>query len=521
MESGFPLGNCVREFMILPLLMTGLGTGKPSGASGSLIMQRLRGVSFAMVFVIGLWEMLAGVSPGVAQAENAVPGPTEYLSLEQCIRIALESNPSLMIAGERLNIAGKDVSDAYGAFLPDISLNRNWNNSDRTDFGVQKFQPTIVDSIQLRDNFTGDLVTWYSQASLPAGTENQVTNSKYKDWNGRATMNLFSGFSKFSSLSSAKHGHAAAEATLGYNRELVVQDVITAYFNLLRFQKLEEVALDAKGQATKELTRTETYFRLGSAAKSDVLQQKVRLENTKLDLVVAHNSVANAFADLAFIMNRPLAEEFAVDSSVLITDFPVESVEGLYKEALAQRLDLQSSEQQLAARRKDITSASSNLWPQVNLNGSYTRYNNESPFKFGAQESESISYGYSVSWNIFDRMRTINSRSRAKANARIAEYELEQARQNAQVEVRQLHNSLVEAKERANVSRETIEQSQEELRLARERFRVGAGTTLDVIVAQVNLANSRAQEVQAKCDFLIAQAQLNRAVGRPVRLGSP
>ena len=111
-------------------------------------------------------------------------------------------------------------------------------------------------------------------------------------------------------------------------------------------------------------------------------------------------------------------------------------------------------------------------------------------------------------------MRTWTGRSKAKANARIAEYEFEQARMNVQVEIRQLHTTLVEAAERADVSRETIVQSQEELRLAQERFRVGAGTTLDVIVAQVNLANSRGQEVQAMCDFLIAESKLNRAVGR-------
>ena len=108
-------------------------------------------------------------------------------------------------------------------------------------------------------------------------------------------------------------------------------------------------------------------------------------------------------------------------------------------------------------------------------------------------------------------MQTWTGRSQAKANARIAEYELQQAKLNVQVEIRQLHNSLVEARERAHVSQETIIQSEEELRLAQERFRVGAGTTLDIIVAQANLANSRAQEVQAMCDFLIAQT---RCTGR-------
>jgi outer membrane protein TolC len=73
---------------------------------------------------------------------------------------------------------------------------------------------------------------------------------------------------------------------------------------------------------------------------------------------------------------------------------------------------------------------------------------------------------------------------------------------------------MVEARERADVSRETIAQSQEELRLATERFRVGAGTTLDLIRAQNNLASARAEEVRAVVEFMAAKVQLDRAVGR-------
>ena len=57
------------------------------------------------------------------------------------------------------------------------------------------------------------------------------------------------------------------------------------------------------------------------------------------------------------------------------------------------------------------------------------------------------------------------------------------------------------------------------MRLAQERFRVGAGTQLDRITAEMNLASARAEEVQAVCDYLIARARLWRAVGRFNRLG--
>ena len=425
----------------------------------------------------------------LAQESAAVDSDMPVLSLDDCVRVALQDSPTLLISEERRHLASKDVSNAYGSFLPDLNVGTNWQKSERTDYDVE--QPPN----------SGTLI-------------DQTIQTKYKDINGRANLNVFSGFSKFSALSSAKSGLQAAEATVGYTRELVAEDVIAAYFNLLRYQRLLDVAIETRDQAAKELERTETYFRLGSAAKSDVLQQRVRLENTKLDLVVADNTVKMAFADLAFSMNRPMASGFNIDSSVLDTDYAVESVTELYGEALGTRKDIKSTEHNVDARNKDVTTASANLLPRVDLFASFNQYNNESPYILGAQKSGNTAFGYSVSWNIFDRMQSINGRSKAKANARIAAYELEQARMNVQVEIRQLHNSLVEARERAHVSRETIVQSEEELRLAQERFRVGAGTTLDVIVAQVNLANSRAQEVQAMCDFLIAETQMARAVGR-------
>ncbi len=452
--------------------------------------------------------------PGQAGAQETVQVDSDMpvLTLQDCIDLALQRSTSLLISEERRYIAAKDVTGAKGAFLPDLSLSHRWNKSERTDFDVDQYEYSNQPFYTF--DSAGDSTLWLRQVAMQTGLDDETIRSTYKDLSGTASLNLFAGFRKFADLGSAKSSLRAAEASRDYTRELVVEDVITAYFNLLRYVRLLEVAIDTRDKAAKELERTETYFRLGSAAKSDVLQQRVRLENTRLDVVVADNTVKKAFADLAFVMNRPLASPFRVDFSVLDTDYQVEDVDLLYREALERRLDLASNEYNLDARNKQVTSASSNLLPRIDLQVSHTRYTNDSPYKFGSQKSSNTSWGYSVSWNIFDRMQTLTSRSKAKANARIAEYELEQARLNAQVEIRQLFNTMVEARERAKVSRETIKQSKEELRLAQERFRVGAGTTLDIIVAQANLANSRAQEVQAMCDFLIGQAKMDRAVGR-------
>ncbi len=428
--------------------------------------------------------LLAMALPAAAQTE--APRPVQDLA--RCIEIALAASPSVAIASEQTGVAAAEKRRALGAFLPSLSLGRQWSKSERTDFDV----------IDVLTDQKTDL----------------DTKSAYESYSADSRLDLFSGFGKFGSLKAAKRELAAAQADESYSRQLVIQNVAGAYFELLRNERLLTVAEGSRDVAQRELEKSETYYRLGSVAKSDVLQAKVRLQQTMLDVVRARNSVEQSFADLAHAMNVPLAERFDIDSSLLERDYPMPDLGSLYDEALANRADVMSGSLRVEARRGDVTSANSGLLPSLTLFASYTRYKNESPYRFGAQESDNLQYGYSVDWAIFDRMQTLSGRSQAKARERIAEYDLTQKKLDVQLEVRRLYNSLAEARERISLSRETIEQAREELRLAQERFKVGAGTTLDRINAEVNLAQAQADEVQGICDYLTYSVQLDRAAGR-------
>jgi outer membrane protein len=436
----------------------------------------------------------AATTAAGADSAAAAAAPLPVLTLSECVDIALHSSLAIASAGASRDQAASGVTGAYGSFLPSISLNAQSGKNEHTDLGVE-----------LSDGVYGD---------------NTFTSSS-SSYGGSVGLNVFDGLRKYGSLKSARASLKAADASAGYTREQVIVNVAAAYFNLLRYERLLEVAAESRDLAAKELDRMDVYFKLGSAARSDVLQSKVRHEQTKLEVVRAQNSVEQAFANLAYSMNRPLAQRFAIERAALATDFSLDALDALYAEALQKRLDLQSREYGVEAAHGDFLAAQAGFWPSLDLFRSYSHSKNESPYRFGAQKAEDWSWGYRVSWSIFDRLQTVSGRSQAKARERAADYQLQQARLDAQLEVRQIYNSLVEARERASLSRETITQAEEALRLAEERFRVGAGTTLDTITAQVNLAKARSDEVQAVCDYLINAAALDRAVGRAVRyLGS-
>ena len=54
----------------------------------------------------------------------------------------------------------------------------------------------------------------------------------------------------------------------------------------------------------------------------------------------------------------------------------------------------------------------------------------------------------------------------------------------------------------------------EDLRVQQERYRVGAGTILDLLTSQAALTQAQTNLVQARFNYLIARAQLEALAGR-------
>jgi len=53
----------------------------------------------------------------------------------------------------------------------------------------------------------------------------------------------------------------------------------------------------------------------------------------------------------------------------------------------------------------------------------------------------------------------------------------------------------------------------EALRVTQDRYRLGAGTLLDLLTAEANLTQAQVSQIQARFDYLNARAQLEALVG--------
>jgi len=119
----------------------------------------------------------------------------------------------------------------------------------------------------------------------------------------------------------------------------------------------------------------------------------------------------------------------------------------------------------------------------------------------------------SVSMPLFDGGRI--SGEQAVARAALARAQIERAELARQVEedVRRARVALVSAQERVRVAHQSESVADEELRVARNRFKSGVSTNLEVDNAQTSLATAREDRVRALADQAQARYDLARATG--------
>jgi outer membrane protein len=161
-----------------------------------------------------------------------------------------------------------------------------------------------------------------------------------------------------------------------------------------------------------------------------------------------------------------------------------------------------------------VTTARSAYYPNLQAFGSYQwdgySYANAG---LGNPTVNGWTFGLQSTWSIFDGRATDGRVRQAKSlleQARIAKAseDLE-----IDVEVRQAMSSLQEAAELVDASKQTIDQAAEALRLADAKFHAGSATQLDVLTSQVSLTQAKTDQLTANYNYLVALANVRKAIG--------
>jgi outer membrane protein TolC len=117
-------------------------------------------------------------------------------------------------------------------------------------------------------------------------------------------------------------------------------------------------------------------------------------------------------------------------------------------------------------------------------------------------------------FNVFDGLATRRRVERAKQEHHHAMELTTLLTDQIGLQVRTAHSELGAAAERQKHARRATTLAERSLSIVQDRYSEGLSTLVELLEAETALTRSRAREVEARRDLLVAKATLELAVGR-------
>ncbi|PJC02867.1 MAG: hypothetical protein CO071_00895, partial [Gallionellales bacterium CG_4_9_14_0_8_um_filter_59_50] len=283
----------------------------------------------------------------------------------------------------------------------------------------------------------------------------------------------------------------AAQAGDQAARQRVIFQVIQAYQGAHTAHAYVNVAQQAHAAAEAYVKTTQNLLNEGVVVRSDLLFAQVNLANVQVNLEEARRGEAAAIDQLHLLLGLSLDEKLEIGP-----DFTPAALGGkvaeLQDEAVAANPGILALRNQLDAAGAGVKVASADYYPH--LNAVIRKDWNAPAFQ---QFASSYTVAGVLSWQIFDMGVTRGAVGRAEASRAELQARLKQAEEGVRFQVIDAWRGSAEAESRVNARTAAVAQAEEAQRLVAKRYENGVTTMVEVLAAQAQLDQARAEQVAA------------------------
>jgi outer membrane protein len=452
-----------------------------------------------------MWRRLIilGVIAGVCSINtDQAFSQARALTIRDCIQIALRNNSDLKNAERRIDLAASGVTSARANILPSINASFSPARTFQAEQG-----PFLAD-VPIIDPGTGEVTFEQQEVFQDEYYRNSFSNSV------SISQTIFDGGRWWNQIKQANADYRSSEFGHRNTREQTISTVVQRYYELLKSIDLEQVSEQAVESSREQLRKTESMYELGAVAQVDVFRSKVSLGQDLSSLILQRNAVNLNRNNLNIAMGRNPGQPVEIVSD----DPDVQPLEATTEElwAMAEQSnpELYSLEETLKASDYGRKISKAVFLPRLTFTGSYSRFNTEfgnlyDPFDKNYQ----VRGSFSLSWNLFNGFADAAAVDRASLTFQINRENLINRKLTLRNELERAYLNLQANTELERINEDNVVSAEEDLRLNDERYRVGAGTLLEVIDARVALNRARAVLISTKYNKLIYLVELYSKIG--------
>jgi len=416
-------------------------------------------------------------------AEEEFLTPGRPLNLEQCIALALKYQPLLQANQAAIAAQKARVEQALAAYYPQINLNTTYTTA--TSNFVVAGGSAVLRQNTYNWNFTDIFATG------PA-----------------LTQNIYDFGRTSNTVKISRENVKASEMDLQTTMQTVVLNVKQTYYGVLQTLALIKVAEETLAQNQKRLDQAKGFYQAGTRPKIDVTNAEVNLANVELALIRAKNNYQLARVNLNNAMGLRQDLSFAIDEAIDYKPKPYD-LPDILQSAYTRRPEILQMKAKERGQEASIKLARSSYYPILSGNASNLWRTDRWPNDFAWDWT----FGATLSIPLFSGFSTPNQIAEQKAILKNLEAQEETLRQNIRLEAEQAYLSLKEAGESITVTEKAVSQAKENYDLASGRYQVGVGQPLEITDAEVQLANARANHIQALYNYKASEAKVEKAMG--------
>ncbi|RPH97818.1 MAG: hypothetical protein EHM72_13270, partial [Calditrichaeota bacterium] len=246
------------------------------------------------------------------------------VTIEHCIHLGLENNPSLQMTQNQLQLAAEDMHQAKALRLPAADLSSTYRH--------QSVVPTFRQSV----NFT-----------LPGSTTPLIPNIEAAlgmldtyDFHVTIRQPLFTGNRLVQGANIAKQTFFSRNMELLKSKSELIFKIESAYAGVLKAGKFLAIAQSGYNQVQAHLQDVDNLFAQGLVRNDEKLKSQVKLSEAELAVQRAENAILLSRAQLENIISAPLNSS---DSLQDMEPYPLDQLdlEASIEQALASRPEMQ------------------------------------------------------------------------------------------------------------------------------------------------------------------------------------
>ena len=431
-------------------------------------------------------EILFEISASKAAQESA----GKVLTIEQAVRIALDNQPRIRAAQERVKAQQAVVGQAKSAYYPSITFSNTYRSSLVS--GTTSTSQDAFDFFSSASNINWTIYNFGRREGIVREAKDTLDSRRF------------------------------AERT---SVDDVILNVMRLYYRSIAVKALVRVREDTLKDRELLVRQAKGFFEVGTRPKIEVARAESALFAARADLIAAENGVKIAWAELGNAVGvkdfpvRPQAEDALLEKPLTLLakelDIrkPEVSLAEAQKIASDSRPELKDFEAQRRAQDADIAIARAGHLPDISFFGQYGRRNtsrggNTFPLQLIWQA------GITIEIPIFSGFETTYEIEKALRDYREIKAREEETRQQIALEVERSYLNVIAATERTRATEAAVRAAKENLDLANGRYRVGVGSIIEITEAQVINTEAQTNLIQSLLDHTIAEAELARAMGQ-------